>query len=322
MDYAKLAPEINSALICSGPAAGSMMLAAAAWETLAVRLWTAAADYRAVTAKLTSRCQGAASTPITTAAVRYIDWLDALAAGTEHAATQLQAAAEAYQSARTAMVPPTVIADNRTYRASLVSANCLGHNSPVIADLDAAYDVMWAQNADAMYGYARAAADAVTVTPFTPAPGNPVVPKRDWFLQPAREVISVGHQVMTAIPTALKQGSSSPLTTFDTVMSPATASLSKLNSLTATSDCAIGHLNAMNKAAALQAAFPKPAGANEPRAGVGRATAIGVRSVPHTWSTTTPQAAAITHQGWVREPLRLVAASQSSGPHPASEYGH
>ncbi len=155
MDFATLPPEINSGLMYSGPGTGSMMRGAAAWEMLAARLFTAAADYRAVSAQLKA---GDESPALTEAATRYADWLHAVAARSEHAAAQLKAAAGAHQSALTATVPPPAVAGNRRQRMSLVSTNCLGHNSAVIANVDAEYDAMWAQNAAAMHGYAGSAA--------------------------------------------------------------------------------------------------------------------------------------------------------------------
>ncbi len=289
MDFATLPPEINSGLMYSGPGAGSMMRAAAAWETLAARLVSAAADYRAVTAALAGG-EGAACTQ---AAARYVDWLDAVAARSEHAAIQLKAAAGAHQSAFTATVPPPEIAGNRAQRMSLVSTNCLGHSSTAIANLDAEYDAMWARNVDAMHAYAEAATGAVAVAPFPAPPGNPPVTKRNWALQSAPDVISAGCEVMSVIPEALNALWSSPLTTFEASLSSVTPSLSKLNSVTAPSDFAIGHLNSMNKAAALQSLFPRPAATHGVNAGLRRGMPVGVLSVPRAWAAARPHDGAV-----------------------------
>ncbi|ETB43879.1 hypothetical protein N602_04550, partial [Mycobacterium avium subsp. hominissuis 10-5606] len=173
---------------------------------------------------------------------------------------------------------PPVIAGNRTHRLALVSANCLGQHSPAIAEVDTAYERMWARNAAAMYAYADASAAAVTLTPFTAPPGDCGAATRSWALTAAPELISAGGQVMAAIPDALEQLSAAPLRTLDAAMSPVTPALSKLNSLTAPSDLAIGHLNSMNKAAALQTLFPGPAAAPRVCAVVGRAMTVGVLS--------------------------------------------
>jgi PPE-repeat protein len=294
-----------------------MMRAAAAWETLAARLVTAAADYRAVTATLAAGGEGPA---LSQAAARYVDWLDAVAARSEHAAIQLKAAAGAHQSAFTATVPPPEIAGNRTQRLSLVSTNCLGHRSTAIANLDADYDAMWAQNADAMHAYAEAAAGAVRVAPFPAPPGNPAVTKRNWALQSAPDVISAGCDVMSVIPEALTRLSSSPLTTFEASLSSVTPSLSRLNSVTAPSDFAIGHLNSMNKAAALRSLFPGPAASDGVNAGLRRGTPLGVLSVPRAWAAAAPMTERLRRDR-VGEPIRLVAASEPPGSHAAHEYG-
>jgi PPE-repeat protein len=320
MDFATLPPEINSGLMFSGPGPASMIQAATAWKTLAARLFTAAVDYRALTAKLAAGEERPAPNAFAEAAARYVDWLEAVAVRSEHAATQLKAAAGAYQSAFTAMVPPPQIAGNCTRRMSLVSTNCLGQRSTSIADADAEYDAMWVRNADAMYGYAEAAADAVTMAPFPAPPGNPVVKKRNWVAQSAADVISAGCEVMSVIPSALKRLSSSPLTTLGASLSPVTPSLSKLTSVSAPSDFAIGHLNSMNKTAALKSLFPKPAATHGVNAGLGRGTAVGVLSVPRAWAATAPMVERL-REDRIGEPIRLVAVSERAGSHAASEYG-
>jgi PPE-repeat protein len=79
MNFATLPPEINSGRMYDGPGSGSLTEAATAWERLAARLYAAAADYQAVTAKL--------ATAMTEATAPYIDWLTATATYAEHAST-------------------------------------------------------------------------------------------------------------------------------------------------------------------------------------------------------------------------------------------
>ncbi|BBZ48648.1 PPE family protein [Mycobacterium heidelbergense] len=293
MNFAMLAPEINSGRMYGGPGSGPMTEAAMAWDRLAVRLSTAAADYAAVTAKLAAGRNGSAATEMIDAAAPYLRWLDATAAQAGHAAARAGAAASAHRSAVAATVPPPAIDANRARRRSLAAANCLGHNGPAIADTDADYERMWAQDVDAMRAYARAAADASTVTPFTlpPVTAGPV-PRNaaaGWVVRSAPEMVSVGRRVISAIPEALRALSRSPLATFDATLSPVTPALSKLSSLSAPSGRAIGHLNALNKAAALRWLLPDQGGALGPRiiARMGRGTSIGTLSVPRAWSTAT-----------------------------------
>lgn len=320
MDFATLPPEVNSGLMHSGPGAGPMRDAAAAWDRLAARLCTAAADYRAVTAKLAARCGGPASATITEAAAPYVSWLDTSAARSEHAASQAQAAASAYESARAAMVPPAAIDANRARRTALAAANCLGQTSPAIADAEAGYERMWVQDAEALYVYTGASAEASTLTAFTspPTSAERALPRGNWTLTAAPEVISAGERVMAAIPEALQALSLSPRTALDASLSPVASALSKLSSLSVPSGLAVAQLNSMNKTAALQSLFPQPGAVSGATAiaDFGRATSVGTLSVPHAWTaaaTPNPIDVQGLSGGWVFEPVRLV--SPRPGPH-------
>jgi PPE-repeat protein len=285
MNFATLPPEITSGRIYDGLGWVTMVEASRAWERLAIRLCTAAADYRAVTSQL-ARGGDPAAAAMTEAAVPYIDWLNDAAAHAGHAAAQAQAAATAYEAALAAMAPPTLIADNRAQRIALAKTNCLGQNSMAIADVETRYERMWAQDADAMYTYARACARASDITPFTSPPGDHQA-SGDRVMGTAAELMSAGHQVMSAISHTLQGLSSSPTDSFDSYLLPVTAPLSKLSSLTAPWGSAIGYLNSLNKAAALRWLLPNQGGARgEPiTARLSRATSIGRLSAPRAWST-------------------------------------
>ena len=265
MNFATLPPEINSGRMCAGPGSGSMTEAAAAWDKLAARLYARLADYRSVTSKLAAT----EITEMTQAAAPYIDWLDATAARAAHAATQAETAASAFESALAAVVPLPVVEANRAQWVLLASTNSLGQLSPAIADTEAEYDRMWARDAAAMNTYAAASACAALLTPFFSPPAITVTS--------ASQVISAGHQVMSAIPEALQAFSSSPLTTVDASLSAVTSPLSKLSSLTAPVDFALMHLSSLNKAAALQTAATLRALITKPSvtARIGRGASIG-----------------------------------------------
>ena len=195
-------------------------------------------------------------------------------------------------------------------RISLAEMNCLGQISAAIADTDADYEQMWVQGAVAMYTYARASADASTLTPFSSPPhsSDPIEPApqgaratqpcRNWPLMAAPEITSTGYQVMSAITLTLDSLSSAPLTTLVASLSSVTAPLSKLSSLTAPADRALSHLNSLNKSAALSeaaaalraAAAIRPlrhsvVGTNDaaPHVSFGSGASIGVLSVPRAW---------------------------------------
>ena len=104
------------------------------------------------------------------AAQPYIEWMSTTSAQAEQAATQARAAAAAYEQAFAATVAPPLIAANRAETAQAVAANVFGQYTPLIAQLEAQYGQMWAQDAAAMYSYAGQSASATQVTPFaTPA---------------------------------------------------------------------------------------------------------------------------------------------------------
>ncbi len=290
-NFAMLPPEANSGRLNDGPGPGTLIEAAAAWERLAVRLYTTAADYRAVTSRLRAVWDGRASTLITEAAADYVEWLDAAAARADGAATAAAAAVAAHETALAATVPPPEIEANRALRASLVATNCLGQNGPSIADLDADYEQMWARDAEAMYAYAGASAEAAAAMTAFASPPTVATPARGsgagaWRALSAPEVVSAAHRVMSAIPAALRELPLSPLAALEVSLAPATPSLSKLSSLSAPSGFAISALNALNKASALRWFLPNEGGARGAvvSARSARAASIGPLSVPKVWS--------------------------------------
>jgi PPE-repeat protein len=216
MDFAALPPEVNSGLMYAGPGSAPMMAAAAAWDDLAVEMYSAASGYGSVVANLTAGpWRGAASASMAAAAAPYVSWMSSTAAQAEQAAGQAKAAASAYESAFGLTVPPPVIVANRTLLASLISTNILGQNTPAIAATEAHYAEMWAQDAAAMYGYAGSSATASELTPFADPPATTAATGTA-----AQAATTVGQatgagtqgtlsQLMTAMPAAL-QGLASP----------------------------------------------------------------------------------------------------------------
>jgi PPE-repeat protein len=112
-DFGVLPPEINSARMFSGPGSGPLLSAAAAWNGLAAEL--SAAAYDSVITGLSGEA-----------------WIGPASA---------------------AIVPPPLIAANRTLLLQLVATNILGTNTPAIAATESAYMEMWAQEVAAMYAY-------------------------------------------------------------------------------------------------------------------------------------------------------------------------
>lgn len=232
MDYGLLPPEIHSARMYSGPGAGSLLAAAASWGNVADGLDETADGFRSVTAMLTSGWQGHSAIAMTQAAASYLSWLHAAAVKGGQAAAHATAAATAYDEAHAAMVPPSVINANRTHRRSLAQRNATGQDTETIAAMDADYELMWAQDVEAMYAYAAASAAASRVAPFTSAPPALDVPvPANQELAGDPEVISAGSQLISVLPQALQALSSFPLTALDVALASVSASLARLTSL-------------------------------------------------------------------------------------------
>jgi hypothetical protein len=123
---------------------------------------------------------------------------------------------------------------------------------------------------------------------------------------------------MSTIPEALLALCSSPPTWMHKPLSSVTSSLSKLSSLSASTDSAIKHLNRRNKEAALAAGFPQSAVAPGPTVtvGLGDATSIGALSVPRKWAIRTADSTVAEDRelGWRCESTSLVEVSRPPRP--------
>jgi PPE-repeat protein len=170
LDFALLPPEINSALMYSGPGSGPMLTAAAAWAGLSAELHTMASAYEGVIAALTDGSWlGPASASMAGASAAQVEWLVSAAGQADHVAAQAMAAVSAYEAAFMATVPPPEVAANRALLMALLATNLLGQNTAAVVATEAQYAEMWAQDAAAMYGYAGASSSASTLMPFTTA---------------------------------------------------------------------------------------------------------------------------------------------------------
>ena len=171
IDFGALPPEFNSARMYAGAGSSSLTTAASAWNALAAELNSAALGYENVVTQLSSEeWLGPASASMASAVTPYVTWMNTTATQAQQAATQANAAAAAFEQAFASVVPPPLIAANRATLAQAVATNVLGQNTGVIAQLEAQYGEMWAQDATAMYTYAGQSAAATKVTPFTAAP--------------------------------------------------------------------------------------------------------------------------------------------------------
>jgi PPE-repeat protein len=223
VDFGALPPEINSALMYMGPGSSSFQVAASAWNGLAAELQSAAQGYETTITQLASdEWNGPASAAMASAAQPYITWLQETATQAEQSAAQAQAAVAAYEQAFAATVAPPLVAANRAETAAAVQANIFGQYTPLIAQLEAQYGQMWAQDAAAMYGYAGQSASASQVTPFaTPAattnPGGTAT-------QAAAVSQATGTSAATSSQSILQQLTSSMPSSLQSLASPAATS--------------------------------------------------------------------------------------------------
>lgn len=171
IDFGAMPPEYNSGRMYAGPGPDSLMVAASAWNGLAAELNSAARAYSKIIATLTTEeWMGSASASMAQAVAPHVAWISTTAAQAEQAASQLQAAVAAYETALSSTVPPPLVAANRADAAQLLATNVVGQNTPAIMGLEAEYGEMWAQDASAMFGYAAQSAAATEVKPFAAAP--------------------------------------------------------------------------------------------------------------------------------------------------------
>jgi len=241
MDFAAVPPEINSALIYSGPGSGPMLAAAAAWAALAADLNSTASSYQSVIAGLTAGpWLGPSSASMAAAAAPYVAWTRSTALQAEQAADQAKAAATAYETAFAETVPPPVVSANRSLLMALVATNIFGQNAPAISTTETQYAEMWAQDAAAMYGYAGSAASATTLAPFTSPASSTNADGEAAQGAAASQAVGTGNvqnalsslqQALAAVPGTLSNLATPSATT-------SAASLSPLNLLDVISDLA------------------------------------------------------------------------------------
>jgi len=304
-DFSLLPPEINSARMYAGAGAGSLFMAATAWDGLAADLWASAASFDSVISALVGgQWSGPASEAMVRSAVPYVSWLAGSAAQAEGAAAQARAAATAFEAAQTLTVHPAAVAENRTQLMTLVATNFLGQNTPAIAATEFHYVEMWAQDVAAMVGYhAGAMSVASSLTPFAAPPISLV----GLASQVGAAVTPVMQGAVDAAPTlvtALQSlVSGAPLQSLSSVAQVATLPVSMLMSpIMSLAQGANAGTAGLANAAAVGTDVPKFVGSTAPAmkpfggggvgspmsAGLGKARLVGSMSVPPTWQGSMP----------------------------------
>ncbi|MDT5354038.1 MAG: hypothetical protein QOJ56_2570 [Mycobacterium sp.] len=166
MEFTTLPPEITSALIHTGPGAESLIAASAAWQQLGATLEDSAENYGATLSSLTGAWHGPSSATMVQAVEPYVTWLRTTAQQTQQIASSAQAAAAAYNSVRASVVPTAEVTANRQQLAQLLATNGFGRNFPAIAETEAEYQSMWANNSAAMTRYQAASTQASALPQF------------------------------------------------------------------------------------------------------------------------------------------------------------
>jgi PPE-repeat protein len=166
MEFTTLPPEVTSALIHSGPGAESLIAASGAWQQLGTNLEDSAENYGAALSSLSGTWHGPSSTAMAQAVEPYVTWLSTTAQQTQQIAAAAQAAAAAFNSVRASVVPMAEVTANRMRLVQLLATNGFGRNLPAIAETEAEYQSMWANNSAAMSRYQAASAQASTLPQF------------------------------------------------------------------------------------------------------------------------------------------------------------
>lgn len=301
IDFATIPPEVTSGLMYTGPGAESLLAAATAWDGLAAELQSVMGSYGTVLSTLTADWTGPSSAAMVAAATPFVDWMATTAAQAAQAAVQAGAAASAFEVALAAVVPPPVIAANRSVREALLATNTFGQNTAAIAAADAQYAQMWAQDAAAMFQYQAAATAATRLTPFAVPPqatnpadqtGPGVAAATD-----ASEISGIYEGLFSALGGIMKFGGlgnfvlSGPnfgMVQFKTFYKPQ----SLLPQLPKSALGAGLGGNGMNALGAGLSGGPRSAASGgvtrAVTAGVGTAPSVGALSVPQGWATATP----------------------------------
>ena len=304
MDFGFLPPEMNSGRMYAGPGSGSLMAAAASWDSLSGELGITAAVYESVLSGLTALYwHGPAAQAMTAGAAPYMTWLYATAERAQQTAMQARAAAAAYELAHAMTVPPPAVAANRTQLATLVATNFFGHNTAAIAATEAQYGEYWAQDAAAMYSYSASSAAAAQFSPFA-APRQTTT--QDGVTAQSAAVVhadasTVGSNSGSQAASAAPGSSEIPIDfrIFDTIQGAATTfrSIFTTEGTTAGIIQADKNLGILPNLAAIPSALPKAPALSGATSGLGnvnavlaRAGRIGSMSVPAGWATTTGNA--------------------------------
>ena len=289
MDWVALPPEINSARMYAGPGAESLNQAASAWATLAAELGSTSESIATVVAGLTTTWLGPSANAMREKVMGYVEWLESTSVLAGQSAVQAAAAVAAYESAFAATVPPPVIAENRSFLATLVATNFLGINTPAIMATELHYVEMWAQDVAAMFGYQAASAEAAALPSFNPLAVKPLGLN---IFQPGSDQTATGLAGLLNLLSGSNGSAAGSFLNSTAINSLAASGISNSGMQSAGSLLGLGGTGGQQQdepSGVQPGESPTyPIGPDAPKVLMGRSSSVGNLSVPPSWPKESP----------------------------------